>query len=183
MSSPKPLVVTGVMTEYGEVEMTADDLALADGSVDYTNVPGYSDLRREHDFAKAEGRKPTPLPAHLRWFRRTNRDGTPTNARTVVGLNAGYRAVTRKDLGQSWFTEMPAAAFELPDGTIGSADGQLMVLDAKSAAKRSFAKQVRMLEQNVGSQQAALTAAGANLPGSEPEITTSLGPARLGNEA
>ena len=177
MADQRPLIATGFMTEYGEVDLRSEDLEAGGGGVDFTYVKGFSDMRRTADIARAEGGRVSPLPVNLRWFRRTNRDGTPHNARLVVAANAHYRPVLATEIGQhDWIREMPAAAHVLPDGTIGNADSQLMVLDGKEAGTRAAAKTLKWLEQAKGSQVAALEAAGARLPGSNPEISFSKGP-------
>lgn len=181
MTAPiRPLVPTAIVTEYGEYK--EDPARLADAATIYadpTHVPGFSDLKHARDLDLAHGRKATPLPVNCRWFRRTRRDGQPTNERTVIGHSTGYRAVRFDEIGKvEWLTAMPAGAFKLPDGTIGTSDSQLMVLDQENAIRRSAAKTVKFLTQMTGSTDQALQQAGARAPGSNPEMTRELGPER-----
>ena len=170
----KPLVPTGIVTEFGELKDVPDRLFDEQGmNSDPTYVPGFTDMRRAADIARANGKKPLPLPVNLRWVRRT-RPGTdtPTNERQIWVGNRGYKPVRADQVGTvPWLTAMPAGAHKLPDGTIGNMDGQLMVCDQDRAMRNSAAKTVKWLEQNTGSAKAALEAAGLKEPGARPEIT------------
>lgn len=172
MSRPKrPLVPTGIVTEFGEIQddpaSFRDELGM---NADVTYVPGFSDLRRAADMARAEGKKPLPLPINLRWVRRTRRDGSPTNERTVIVSRAGFVPVTKADVGQPWLTSLPAGCQELADGSLGNADMVLMKQDAKTAGRRAAAKTVKWLENTTGNYEAALKQAGARIEGSDPVV-------------
>lgn len=178
MSNPtRPLVPTGIMTEFGELK---DDPATLFDAVgmngDVTYVPGISDLRRAHDLAKARGETPTPLPVNVRWVRRTRVSGEPTNDRMVKVGRDGYRPVMWTEVGtKDWIKSAPAGASKLPDGGIGMLDMQLMVQDAQSAARSAVRKQLKWTELVTASKDEALRAAGARVRGSNPEVETDLG--------
>lgn len=179
-SAKKPVVITGIMTEFGEFK--DDPRALFDevgASGDPTYVPGFSDMRRQADLDRAEGRVPQALPVNLRWVRRTRVSGMPVNDRLIHTQHLGYEAVRFDQIGtEKWITGCPPTAQELPDGTIGNADSVLMVQSAEKAQRREVVKRLRWLEQATGSQDAALQKAAAQvLPGANPTVTKELGPA------
>ena len=176
----KPIVRTGVVTEFGEV-LDESELFDTPGGMegDLTYVPGFSDMRRAHDLALAEGKTPTPLPVNLRWVRRQNSKGQPDTKRQVLVGNQGYTTVSAEEVGkQDWLTAFPPGSHALPDGGIGNADWVLMVADAKTAARNAVRKRVRMLERSTGSLPAALEEAGLRVPGANPEVTRELAPER-----
>lgn len=181
MSDLKPLIPTGIVTEFGELKDASSVLFDERGmNADPTYVPGFSDLRREADDARAKGKRPKDLPANLRWVRRTKPGtDTPTNERQVWVGNKGYRPVRADEIGKvPWITEMPAGAFKLADGTVASMDYQLMVCDQNRAMRNAAARTVKWLEQNTGSAAAAIEAAGRKEPGAHPEVTVELGTPR-----
>lgn len=177
--SKKPIVPTGIMTEYGEF---LDDPSVlfdeAGASGDPLYVPGYSDMRRAADLARAKKEKPKDLPVELRWVRRTKVSGLPTNDRLVSSKHRHFEAVQFDQIGKvDWLTECPPAASQLPDGTIGNADSVLMVRTGKAAARRAVAKTLKWLEVTTGARDAALQkAAGEVKQGANPVSTTELGP-------
>lgn len=175
---PKPIVRTGIYTEYGELlDDPASLLANQDGSADVTNVPGFSDMRRARDLAIAKKEKAPFLPVNLRWFRRTKSNGQPTNERTVIAEGKDYKPVLASQIGkEAWITGMPRGATQLPDGTIGTSDMQLMVQTASAAAKSEYRKKVKWLELNTASAKEAFEKAGQRAPGSNPEVSTERGP-------
>jgi hypothetical protein len=182
MSAPvKPIVRTGILTEFGMVTDEKDLFNDPTGaSGDLTYVPGFSDMRREHDLAKARGETPTPLPVNLRWVRRTRLTGQPDNTRLIQVGNQGYKPVSAEQVGkEAWIKAMPPGSDKLPDGTVGNLDWVLMVTDGKRAAKNAASKTVKFLEQNTASLPQALEQAGLRVPGSNPEVSTELaGPRR-----
>ncbi len=180
MSNPRPLVPTAIWTEFGALH---DDPATLMNEMgmnrDITYVPGFSDLRREADLARAEGRKPEPLPVNVRWARRTKANGTPTQERVIVMKGKHYRPVTKKDpeAGPVWLKGMPPAASFLADGTIASADMQLMVCDQQAAQRNAAYKLLRWNELNTASESEAIALASKQVKGSEAEVTREIGPA------
>ena len=180
MSSPKPIVRTGIETEFGEV-LDAKEVLEAPGGAggDLTFVPGFGDMRRAADLARAKGEKPAPLPVNLRWVRRTKLTGAPDNTRQVVMQNQGYQPVSADLVGkEDWITAMPAGSTRLPDGTVGNSDWVLMVADQKTAARNAARKTVKFLEQNTANLPQALEQAGLRVPGANPEVSTELAPER-----
>lgn len=177
MSDVKPLVQTGIVTEFGALLDDPQTLMNEMGmNRDVTYVPGFSDLRRAADLARGDGKTPEALPVNMRWVRRTRRDGSPTTERTVVMKGKHYRPVTKSDLGQPWFTEMPAHAAILPDGSVASADMQLMVCDQKAAQRNAAHKLLRWQELNTASEREAIERASTQVKGSEAEVTKDVGP-------
>lgn len=177
----RPIVRTGIMTTYGE--LLDDPQTLMDAQYgDTTHVPGFSDLRHQHDVDVAEGRQPTPLPVNMRWVRRTRADGKPTNERVSVVAQAEYQPVQASQVGkEAWLTGMPRAAQVLPDGTLASGDAILMVQTARAAARSEIRKRTKWLEQNTASASEALDKAldkaGIRpVKGVNPETTTELAP-------
>lgn len=177
--SKRPIVTTSIPTEFGPVFDDPETLLNPTGmNSDLLYVPGFSDLRREADLARAEKRAPKPLPANVRWARRQNSAGIPNSRREIEHKHLGFRPVTKKDLGQPWFKDMPPSAFELPDGSIANADYVLMVQDAKAAAKRAAQKAVAMVAQNTDRIRERFEQAGAKIEGANPEVSVELGPER-----
>lgn len=178
----KPLIPTGIMTEFGMVQDDPTTLFDEQGAQgDLTYVPGFSDMRRARDRAIAEGKSPTPLPVNLRWVRRTRANGKVTNERTVRVANRGYVPVKATDVGKvPWLTAMPAGATKLADGSIGSEDMVLMVCDGPRAGRNAAQKTLKWLEFNTDSRDAALAKAASAIPtqGTNPEVTTEPGTAR-----
>lgn len=178
MSDPRPVVPSGIMTEFGELlddpKTLMDEMGM---NRDVTYVPGFSDLRRAADLARANGKIPEPLPVNLRWARRTRASGVPDNSRIVAHQRSGYKPVTKDDIGKPWLTDYPAGCTVLPDGTIGNADMQLMVCDQRTAARNEAGKRLRWMELNTASQEEAIRKASSKVKGSTVEVTTELGPA------
>jgi len=184
MNDPKPVVPSGIMTEFGPLlddpKTLMDEMGM---NRDMTYVPGFSDLRRAADLVRAEngrdgGNRPVPaLPVNLRWARRTRASGVPDNSRIVAHQRSGYRPVTEADKGKEWLTDLPAGCSVLPDGTIGNADMQLMVCDQRTAARNEASKRLRWMELNTASQEEAIRKASSKVKGSTVEVTTELGPA------
>jgi hypothetical protein len=178
--SEKPVVRSGIVTEFGLLEDDPATLLDETGMArDITYVPGFSDMRRAADFARSErgNKNPQPLPVNLRWARRTRANGTPTNERTVAHQRTGYEPVTKEDLGQPWLTHLPAGASILPDGTVATADMQLMKCSQKTAQRNEARKQLRWMELQTASQEEAIKKASTQVKGSTAEVTKELGPA------
>lgn len=178
--SDKPIVPSGIMTEFGvlhdDPQTLMDEMGM---NRDVTYVPGFSDMRRAADFARSErgDGKPQPLPVNLRWARRTRTNGTPTTERLIAHRRNGYEPVTQDDVGKPWLTELPAGADVLADGTIASADGILMKCTAQRAAKNEVQKRLRWMEQNTASQTEAvkLVQESKKVKGSTVEATREVG--------
>ena len=153
----RPLVATGVHTEFGQVLDDPQALINTYGQArDLTYVPGFSDLRYARDKALSEGKtgKDVPtLPVNLRFVRRANKKGEPDNFKVQSSTNRKYRPVTVDDVAAkpAWLPEMPAGLEILPDGSMGHGDTMLMVTDAQNAAKLSAARQVRTHQLVTGS--------------------------------
>lgn len=180
----RPLVPTAIRTEFGDVLEDEDFYSHQIGR-DLSYVPGYSDLRRARDLAlgeyaagKIKFQDVPTLPVRMQWVRDTKiRTGGPDNTQSLRYGIDGYRSVSKSDIGQPWFTGMPAGAKELADGSIhDSGDCILMVCDQKHAA-RNAAHQRRATEAM--SREAApsqLMQLGASKPGSDPTFESTPGP-------
>jgi hypothetical protein len=178
--SQKPVVRSGIVTEFGVLEDDPATLLNEMGMArDITYVPGFSDLRRAADYARSEqgDKNPQPLPVNLRWARRTKANGTPTTERTVAHKRNGYEPVTKADLGKPWLLELPAGALELPDGSIVMADMQLMKCSQQQAQRNEARKQLRWMELQTASQEEAIRKASTQVKGSTAEVTKELAPA------
>jgi hypothetical protein len=178
MSEPRPIVPSGIMTEFGELmddpKTLMDEMGM---NRDVTYVPGFSDLRRAADIARSQKQTPQPLPVNLRWARRTKANGTPNNERVVAHQGKGYVPATKDDIGKPWLTALPAGAEILADGTIANADAVLMKCDARTAARNEAGKTLRWMEQNTASQDEAvkLVQASSKVKGSSVEVTKETG--------
>jgi len=160
----RDLVPTAIRTEFGEVLEDASFHDTAGANRDYTYVPGYSDLRRQRDAAIAKEQELHPgrvnwknvpsLPARLQWVRVTKVvSGQPDNTKEIDAGTNGYRMVKKTDLGEPWFTAMPAGAVERADGSILKGDTVLMVVDQQQAARNAAINQreIQQQTQRVGS--------------------------------
>lgn len=144
----RPLVKTGVITEFGEAEVPEGGDEQAYRSLDPTYVPGFSDLRVERDTQigqAAVGKRPPhkvmSLPINLRWSKRSKVNGQPDETKLQKAKVMGYTPVSTKDVGQSWLTELPEGATVLPDGTIQKGDTVLMKCSPERAARNQYHKQ------------------------------------------
>lgn len=145
----RPLVPTGIITPFGEL---LDDPAApisAEGGPDVTWTPGFSEMRVARDKAIAEvaqgqrTAKDVPaLPVNVRLVRRAQPSGAPDGAKQMQSSNNGYRHVTKADVGQPWFTQVPPGATVLPDGTITKGDTTYMVAEAQVAARNTVRKEL-----------------------------------------
>jgi len=82
------------------------------------------------------------LPARLHWIRTTKViSGRPDNTKEVDAGQNGYRVVTKADIGQPWFRDVPLGATERADGSFLKGDTVLMVCDAKDAARNAALNQ------------------------------------------
>lgn len=159
----KPLIATGVHTEFGEVLDDPTATHLGGQRVDVTYVPGHSERRWERDVAVAEvargqrsARDVAPLPGNVRWVRRTTANGTPGQSKEVKAGLAGYVPVTDALIGPDQLvTAVPKGATRLPDGTYAMGDVVLMQCDAATAARNTYAKQQRTQARLLGAQEKA----------------------------
>jgi hypothetical protein len=148
----RPLIDATIRTEFGD--FIADQVETGDGrGIDLTETPGFSDLRRQRDIALAEvhagkrSRDDVPsLPVNVRLVRRTKASGDPDGTKVVQSKNLGYRPVTKEDVGQPWFKEMPAGTTILPDGTLAKGDCVYHVTDARTAGRNEARKFKQMVE-------------------------------------
>lgn len=164
----RPLIGSGIITEFGEILDDPDAYtAEGGGSPDVTYTPGFSELRQKRDselalVAKGEMamRDVTVLPVNVRLSRRTQKNGQPDQTKIQTAGNNGYRPVTKADVGQPWFKELPPGAVEFPDGSIGKGgEVQYMVCDGQRAARNAYRKEQKTLAR-LGQSKAR-----ENLPG------------------
>lgn len=175
-SAPKPLVDAVFVTDFGGIEETSAFRDEADH--DYTYVPGFSDLKRAQDLAKAEvvaGKRhakdiPT-LPVNCRWVRAKGSYNKLGSAKTN-----GYRAATKTDLEgkPAWLTALPPGALISATGEIMSAAGDvmLMVVDAQQAARNSLKvrRRTQAMAEAVGADDDGFMSVGAKMK-ANPTIT------------
>jgi hypothetical protein len=163
MSAPKkdepqkerPLIPTGVMTEFGEVFEDPETKQYSQANdIDVTYTPGWSELRKQHDRQKweaAHGKRPpkqiVPLPGNVRLVRRSSANGSPDLRKTAESSNRGYRPITTADVGQPWFKTLPAGAILLPDGSIAKGDCLYMYCPPEQAARNAHQKHQRTMDQ------------------------------------
>ena len=189
-ASPKPIVATTVMTEFGEVldDGSFYDAAGADG--DLTYVPGYSDLRRERDRMVAKVRRGEAkasevpmLPVRLHWVRSNRVSGEPDSTKQVQSSNDGYREVTVKDISPDnpWLKDMPPGAHKVAGGAIRKGDVTLMVCEAPRAARN--AARVRQQTDRLNTAAAArLMAEGDRVKGCDPTYESKLADKPIGQD-
>ena len=161
----KPLIATGIVTEFGDVLDNPATLVGQFGqSKDLTYVKGFSDLRYQRDVALGEvargERDPSTvpvLPVNLRFVRRANAKGEGDHKKVMQSQVRGYTPVTEADLeaAPAWCPETPAGLLQLPDGTFGHGDTVLMKCDAKTAARNAAARQLKTTQLVSGRQAAA----------------------------
>lgn len=160
----RKLIRTTPVSEFGEYEQEAADLGgSGDRVMDPTYVPGWSELRHERDRQMAEVvqgvRQPgdvKPLPVNVRLVRRSTAGGAFDGRKLMASQNNGYQPITKEHLGEDWFTDMPAGAKLLEDGTIVNAAGdmQYMFCSAPRAATNLKRKTQRMLDMAAVAGQA-----------------------------
>lgn len=178
MSDIKPVVRSGIVTEFGVLE---DDPATLMNEMgmnrDVTYVPGFSDMRRANDLAKAEKRfdDVVPLPVNLRWARSQKANGTPDSTRVVRHRMDGYVPVTKEDVGQPWLKELPPGAEWRADGTLANADSVLMKCTQKRAQQNEARKTIRWMEQNTANTEQAIKQASTKVKGSTAEVSKEIG--------
>lgn len=159
----RPIVATGIRTEFGDVQEDAAFFDTAGADRDLTYVPGFSDMKRARDLelaAVASGAKGKheanikSLPVNVRWTRVTTPKGAPDGMKQISTANLGYKAANKSDIGKEWLRELPPGAAYTADGSIQKGDTILMVTDGKTAARNSARKQAataRMIDpSNVG---------------------------------
>ena len=158
---PRPIIPTGVMTEFGEVYEDPNVREFGNGDqIDVTYTPGWSELRVKYDTEKGEashGKRPphkvAPLPGNVRLVRRTTVSGSPDFSKTIQHTNKGYKPITQADVGQPWFRELPAGVSILPDGSIAKGDCVYMYCPPEQAARNAAAKAKRTMER-IGAPEA-----------------------------
>lgn len=145
-----PLIETQALSEFGDLREQAQFYDPTGMDRDYSYVPGFSEMRRAHETKKGEyfrgeaKRSDVPiLPVNLRWGRAQDKAGNPDNLKTFGHGRRGYRMVTKADIGQPWFTELPGSAQIQADGTIRNGDCVLMVCDQQTAAKNELHKRMQ----------------------------------------
>lgn len=158
----RPLIATGVLTEFGEAHIEEGVDGSFAGLADPTYVPGFSDLRFQRDQQlgeAAKGHRPSNrvmlLPVNMRWSRRTKTDGKPDETKVQKAKVNGYTPVLATDVGQPWLTAIPDGATVLPDGTIGKGDTVLMKCAPERAAQNAYRKQKLTMDRLGASIQKA----------------------------
>ena len=183
----KPLIETGVMTEFGAVLDDPAFYEVAGVGRDHTYVPGYSDLRRARDLAVGQARRgeikasavPT-LPVRLQWVRTVRTTGTPDNTKEMDYGQEGYREVMKADISQPWLTDLPPGAKVVSGGSIRKGDVTLMVCDAPRAARNAAAAAFQTRRMTEEAPAAPLMAEGARVRGTDPYIESKLAERPIG---
>ena len=180
MSKPRPIIDAVTLNEFGDVNPEAL-MAPGMSAPDATYTPGWSELRHQRELDVKEYRDGTraakdvrTLPGNLRLVRRTKAGAQdPDVGRQTWITNAGYRPVTKRDIGQPWLTAMPPGAYLLPDGSIAKGDCVYMYAEQQTAAlnrARSHQELARQFDQADGWMEAV----GA-IEGTKPEKTEERG--------
>ena len=180
----KPLIPTGIHTEFGE--LLDDPDFVQNDDTDYTWTPGFSESRIARDKALAEvaaGRLPKnkvpTLAGNVRLVRRTVQSGAPDQIKTMRAANKGYRILTKDDIGPGKLvTSLPSAAVVLADGTITKGDCVYMFCDAQQAARNSFEKQ-RKTQARLSAAQSRAQDAGVGYSSKPGEALESFPSTRL----
>lgn len=176
-----PLIATQTLSEFGDLLDSAEFSDPGGYDKDLTYVPGFSELRRQHETQKAAyfrgltGQGPRlssdevpTLPVNLCWTRMQSKDGQPDNTMTVAKGVEGYRLVTKADVGQDWLTELPGGAMVQGDGSIRNGDTVLMVTTRERAATNEMRHRLeteRRTDGAHGSFQRAIDEARRASPG------------------
>lgn len=174
-AAPKPLVDAVTVTDFGGIEDA--EVFKYQAERDYTYVPGFSEMKRAQDLAKAEfaagarQAKDIPtLPVNLRWSRCVG-----SHPKLADAQAQGYRAVVKGDLDakHSWLTGLPPGAKYTPSGEIVNAAGDLMlqVADASTAARNAAKKMQKSKSMAEAVGAAAFTTAGATVRGANPTVS------------
>ena len=146
----RPLVETGIRTEFGDVLEDASFYDVGGADRDLTYVPGFSELKRARDTALADiasGKRPRhevkvpTLPVNVRWTRTASPKGAPDGMKQISTANLGYKPANKSDIGSEWLKALPPGAVVNADGSIQKGDTILMVADGKTAARNSARKQ------------------------------------------
>lgn len=160
----RKLIRTAPVSEFGEFEAaTFEGVPLGERVMDPTWVPGWSELRYQRDLQMAEVAQGTrmpnevdALPVNVRMVRRSTAGGAFDGRKLMASQNNGYMPITKDHVGEDWFTDMPAGAKLLEDGTIVNAAGdmQYMYCTAQRAAVNLKGKTQRMLDMAAVAGQA-----------------------------
>lgn len=163
MAEKRKLVRSTPVSEFGEFEAEIENIATSGQVLDPTWVPGWSDLRHQRDREMAEvvagTRRPEEvkaLPVNVRLVRRSSAGGAFDGRKLMAAANAGYKPITQDHVGEDWFTDLPAGAKVLEDGSIVNAAGdmQYMYTPGPRAAALLKVKTQRMLDMAAVAGQA-----------------------------
>lgn len=176
----RPIVATGIRTEFGDVQDDPSFHDVGGANRDLTYVPGFSDMKRARDLSLsdiASGRKKAhevdvkPLPVNVRWTRTTTPKGSPDGMKQITTANLGYKAVHKDQVGKvEWLRELPPGATINADGSIQHGDTMLMVTDGKTAARNSARKQAQTTRMIDPSNVGASGLLGVRKDGAEPYV-------------
>lgn len=159
----RPLVSTGVHTEFGEVIDDPSAPHLGGRKADVTYTPGFSEARYQRDIEVAEFQRGLrkredvhPLAGNVRLVRRSSVGGTPDFIKQTQSANAGYKPLTDDQIGPGKLvTAVPKGATRLPDGTYAKGDTLYMYCDAPTAARNAYEKQQRTQARLLAAQDKA----------------------------
>lgn len=163
----RPLVPTGVINEFGPVELDMEYEARMGSGLDHTYVPGFSEMRVRRDKEVEEahrGQRPWnrvfTLPVNMRWSRRTKASGNPDETKVQNARLQGYEPATKADIGKPWLERLPDGATFGPDNTILKGDAVLMVCPQQRAAQNQHRKN-EATKQRLQSSMAKAESVGA----------------------
>jgi hypothetical protein len=147
--SKVPLIPSAPLSEFGDFDPKEliDDRPQGlerDGSY----VPGFSEMRVARDTAMGQylrgeisADKVPVLPVNLRWARGQDKAGKPDSQKSFSHSRKGYRFVTKDMVGKNdWLREMPGGTQWNAAGHLANGDLELMVCDAKNAARNETAR-------------------------------------------
>ncbi len=161
MAKKRPLIVSKPVDEFGEITAELEEMDQTNMAADMTYVPGWSELKYQRDAALADlaaGRgtaaEVPSLPVNVRLVRRSGLNGNTDGRKLMMAFNNGYKPITKKHIGQAWFTALPPGARELEDGSIVNAAGdcQYMYCEGPRAAlnKRRAVEKMLAHAENAG---------------------------------
>ena len=156
---PRKVIVEVVeRNPFGE---EIDPAYLEDQSTDITEMPGYSNLRRQRDAAVQKGGKVPALPGRLHWARAQTIGGQADNRKVAEWKTKGYRVIQWEEAKALGLDVEASAAQRGTDGTIRLNEYVAMWAPPEVAAARYKAQRKATTSQYEDVVQPKLDAAAA----------------------